>query len=88
MDNNEFDDIIIGADFNWDRNRNSEFSFLMDQFVNRIGLNSVWDKFPVNFTHIHTDHVSTSTIDHFLVNERLLDFIEDAGAIHLADILQ
>ena len=87
MDNNEFDDIIIGADFNWDRNRNSEFSLLMDQFVNRIGLKSVWDKFPVNFTHIHTDHVSTSTIDHFLVNERLLDFIEDAGAIHLGDNL-
>ena len=52
-----------------------------------IGLKSVWDKFPVNFTHIHTDHVSTSTIDHFLVNERLLDFIEDAGAIHLGDNL-
>ena len=57
------------------------------EFVNRIGLKSVWDKFPVDFTHVHTDFVSTSTIDHFLVNERLIDCIEDAGALHLGDNL-
>ena len=55
--------------------------------MNKIGLKSVWEKFPVNFTHIHTDFTSTSTIDHFLVNERLLDLIEDAGALHLGDNL-
>ena len=41
MDNNHFDDVIIGADLNWDRARNSEFSLLMEQFVNKIGLKSV-----------------------------------------------
>ena len=54
---------------------------------NKIGLESVWEEFPVNFTHIHTDLTSTSTIYHFLVNERLLDLIEDAGALHLGDNL-
>ena len=87
MDENRFDDVIIGADCNWDRSRTSEFSILMEDFVTKIGLKSVWEKFPVNFTHVHTDFVSTSTIDHFLVNERLLEYIEDAGALHLGDNL-
>ena len=34
MDENIFDDVIIGADCNWDRSRNSEFSILMKEFVN------------------------------------------------------
>ena len=59
----------------------------MEEFVTKIGLKSLWEKFPVDFTHVHTDLKSTSTIDHFLVNERLLDFIVDAGALHLGDNL-
>ena len=61
MDNTEFDDVIIGADCNWDRARNSEFCMLVEEFVNKIGLKSVWEKFPVDYTHIHTDFISTST---------------------------
>ena len=59
----------------------------MEAFFTKIGLKSLWEKFPVDFTHVHTDLKSTSTIDHFLVNERLLDFIVDAGALHLGDNL-
>ena len=55
------------------------------KFVTRLGLFDVWDKFPVDFTHTHTDFKSVSTIDRILVNERLLSYITDAGVIHLAD---
>ena len=75
-ENTQFDDVIIGAVFNWDRSRNSEFCLLMEEFVSRIGLKCVWDKFPVDFTHVHTDFLSTATIDRFLVNERLLDLVD------------
>ena len=44
-------------------------------------------KVQVGYTHIHTDLKSTSILDNFLVNERLLDLIEDAGVIHLGDNL-
>ena len=36
-------------------------------FVNRLGLQTAWHKFPTDFTHIHTDGHSTSTIDHFIL---------------------
>jgi exonuclease III len=67
--------------------RNTGFSSSMRQFMERVGLLSVWDHHPVNYTHMHTDMVSTSTIDHFLVNERLLSVIVDAGVLHLGDNL-
>jgi exonuclease III len=67
--------------------RNTGFSSSMRQFMERVGLLSVWEHHPVNYTHMHTDMVSTSTIDHFLVNERLLSVIVDAGVLHLGDNL-
>ena len=85
MDNVEYDDVAWMGDFNWDRQRNSGFSQVMEEFIAKIGFCDVWEKFPVNYTHIHTDYKSKSTIDRILVNERLLEYIVDAGVIHLGD---
>ena len=63
------------------------FSWSMKQFMEKLGLVSVWESYPVSYTHIHTDLASTSTLDHFLVNERLLSVIVDAGVLHLGDNL-
>ena len=41
----------------------------------------------MNFTHVHTDLKSTSILDNFLVNERLLGLVMDAGVLHLGDDL-
>ena len=85
MDIEDYDDVACMGDFNWDKTRNSGFAATMDNFVSRLGLVDVWDKFPISYTRIHTDLRSTSTLDRFLVNERLLDCIVDAGVIHLGD---
>ena len=85
MDNIKFTDVIIQGDLNWDNSRQTAHSTYMQNFTERIGLKSVWDKYPVNFTHIHTDLKSTSTLDYFLVNESLLDSIVDAGVMHFGD---
>ena len=87
MDKTEFSDVIIQGDLNWDDRRQSGHSVHMREFIQRIGLKSVWEKYPVNFTHVHTDLKSTSMLDNFLVNERLLEYIEDAGVMHLGDNL-
>ena len=55
--------------------------------VSRLGLVSTWEHFPIDFTRIHTDLKALSTLDHFLVNERLLQYIESCGVIHLGDNL-
>ena len=36
-------------------------------------------------TYTHTDGRSTSVLDHWFVNSRLLPLIEDAGVLHFAD---
>ena len=73
LDNNDFEDCIIGGDFNYDMKRNTGFAATVKDFATRIGVRSVWEKFPVDFTHLHTDMKSTSTLDHFFLNQNLLD---------------
>ena len=87
LDNNVFDDCILGGDFNYDTKRTSGFATCMKNFLSRLGLLSVWEKFPIDFTHIHTDLKSCAVLDHFFVNQRLLDNVEDAGPVHLGDNL-
>ena len=85
MDTTSFDHVLVCGDLNWHRQRLSGFCAVVEEFVTRIGLVSVWDKFPVSHTHIHTDNASLSTLDHFLVDPALLNVIEDACAVHLGD---
>ena len=59
----------------------------MKQFLDRLGLVSVLEQFPISYTNVHTDLVSTTTLDHFIVNERLLAAVIDADVLHLGDNL-
>ena len=85
LDRGGYDGCICSGDWNYDARRRSGFARSMAAFVDRVGLVSVWEKFPVDFTHIHTDHKSTSILDNFYVNEGLLQHIESAGPLHLGD---
>ena len=85
LDNNTFDDCILGGDFNFDKRRVTGFVRAVSNFLERIGLVSVWDKFPIDFTHIHTDMKSTAILDNFFVSKKLLDLVVDAGPLHLGD---
>ena len=85
LDNNIFDDCILGGDLNFDQRRGSGFVATLDNFLKRIGLKSAWEKFPIDYTHLHTDLKSSSILDHFFVSQKLLDLIEDAGPVHLGD---
>ena len=87
LDNNVYDDCIVGGDFNFDNRRTSGFANSMRDFFSRLGIYSVWEKFSVDFTHLHTDSKSSSVLDHFFVNKRLLEQVEDAGPLHLGDNL-
>ena len=80
-----YDGCLCAGDWNYDARRNSGFARSMLAFLDRVGLVSVWERFPIDFTHIHTDNKSTSILDNFYVNEGLLQFIESAGPLHLGD---
>ena len=86
-DSNEFDDILWGADMNWHRGRNTQHSDTVDRFIKKLGLMSMWKKYDCDFTHIHTDNKSISTIDHWMCNERLSNHIIECLPIHPGDNL-
>ena len=75
-------DVILNGDLNWDPSRNTGFSNTVRHFVENLGLVSLWEKFGVDYTHMHTDFVSTSVLDHFLVSERLVPLVESCQVLH------
>ena len=82
LENCEYDDCCIGGDLNTDVRRDTGFVRAVTRFMDRIGLVSVWEKFPIDFTHVHTDLKSFSILDNFYVNKDFLDMVEDAGPVH------
>ena len=85
MDNTEFDDVLWNGDLNWHMARNSGFSTVMKNFLTKLGLKSLWEQYPVDYTHMHTDDVSSAVLDHFIVNERLLQCVKRCQVLHRGD---
>ena len=50
LDSAEFDHVLWNGDLNWDPRRRSGFSVTISTFMERIGLVSAWDRFPVSHT--------------------------------------
>ena len=82
-----YNDVLWTGDLNWDTKRDTEFSRIMHGFVQQMGLVTLWSKNQVDFTHIHTDYKSTSTVDHFILSPRLLPLVSDCGVIQRGDNL-
>ena len=78
-DKEDLTNVLLEVEKVMDRGRNTGFAQILENFVSKICLKDVWEKYPVNYTHIHTDLKSTSTLDRIMVNERLLSYIVDAG---------
>ena len=74
--------IVWNGDLNWDPSRNSGFSQVMKNFVNRLSLIPLWEHYDVDFTHLHTDSKSTSVLDHFIISESLLQHVESCQVLH------
>ena len=68
IDNTNCDKVIIGGDINCDFSRNSQFVRTVTEFITSQKLQVVWNKFDIDYTHVHTDDVSTSIIDHFFMS--------------------
>ena len=79
LSNEQFDDLVWGSDLNWDPSRNTQFARTLDAFVQELGLVSLWESYPVPYTHVHTDGCSTSVLDHFILSPRLLPLVESCG---------
>ena len=87
LDTAQYDDVLWTGDLNWQMSRQSGFSMTVRRFIDRLGLRSLWEDYEIDFTHVHTDNKSFSTIDHFIMNERLMSLVTDCGPIHLGDNL-
>ena len=79
--------VVWAADMNWDPSRNNHFTRTVAAFLDKMALSSVWEGRNVDYTHVHTDGIKTSTIDHFIVSRQLLGMVEECGPVHRGDNL-
>ncbi len=77
--------IVLGGDLNIDFSHHSGFVNNINLFMNNHDLQSMWNMFNVDYTYRHTDGVSTSTIDHFIVSNRVFNKRCSGGVTHSVD---
>ena len=87
IENNDYDNILWCGDINADFVRNNQFTCAVNDFINKHQLNRAWLDFSVDYTFSSPANNSTSTIDHFMLNKELSNFVENAGVIHRGDNL-
>ena len=80
-------EVVWPADMNYDTRRDNHFTRTVRPALRRMGLTSLWEGRNIDHTHVHTDGVNTSLIDHFLVSQPLLGLVEDCGPVHRGDNL-
>ncbi len=81
------DGIILAGDLNCDFTCTTGFVDNVKMFMRNTGLSPLWSKYYVDYTHLHTDGTSTSTIDHFMVSGNILEICENGGVTHSVDNL-
>ncbi len=77
--------IVLGGDLNSDFSPHSGFVSNINMFMNNHDQQSLWNMFNVDYTYMHTDGVSTSTIDHFVVSNRVFNKCCSGGVTQSVD---
>ena len=77
--------IVLGGDMNSDFSRDTGFVQHVNTFMRNHRLQSLWDHFHVDHTYRHTDGISTSTIDHFMVSNSVYNECDITGVVHNVD---
>ena len=85
LDNTQYDDVLWCGDLNWEMSRQTGFSVTVRTFLDRLGLISLWEKHEIDYTHVHTDDKSFTSLDYFVCNQRLLPLVKDCGVMHFGD---
>ncbi len=87
IENSTYDNILWCGDINADFSRDNRFVTILNEFIDTHQLKRSWLNFGIDFTFSSPANNATSTIDHFLYNNALVDHVVDAGVIHRGDNL-
>ncbi len=85
LQNLNCDGIVLDEDLNSDFSHHSGFVNNINMFMNNHDLQRLWNMFNVDFTYRNTDGVSSSTIDHFTVSNRVFNKCCSGGVTHSLD---
>ena len=82
---NAHDELLLCGDRNADFSRQNAYIEKVKTFDSERNLECSWNKFEIDFTHIHTDDKSTAILGHFLWTQGMGNQVIDGGVLHLAE---
>ena len=89
IEGGHYSNILLAGDFNCHFERNNSFTNLIGDYLYDLGLQILWSSDEAKIENVdYTFHsskngiVSYSVIDHFAVNQALMDKIITAGVVH------
>ena len=87
IDENSFDHIVLGGDFNADFSRRTKFVTIVSEFMDQLDVNGSWSTFQADFSHVteKDEKTYTSLIDHFFWDNSFSDRVVDAGVLHVPE---
>ena len=74
--------VLLGGDINYDTTRSSKAALLIKDWLVKMDLCSIWEKYHVDFTHHHINFNSVSIIDQFLISPDTLSVVNTSGDFH------
>ncbi len=75
-------DYIIAGDINCDFSQNTGFVDRLNSYTVDNNLCVLWDKYHVDYTYLHTDQFSTSTIDHFIMTNNIYNVCSEGHHLY------
>ena len=79
LDNHPNTEVIWAGDLNYNTNKTTATTRRLQEWLDQRELKSVNNNIGIDYTYTHTDHLTTSTLDHIIVSPNLLDRIVDGG---------
>ena len=82
LDNHPNSEVIWAGDLNYNTQRVTTATSRIQEWLDQRELISVNKLIGIDYTYTHTDHVTSSILDHIIVSPNLLDKIVEGGVHH------
>ena len=80
-------EVVLSGDLNWSLDRDNQFTRIMSAAVEKMNLVPLCREHQVDYTHIHTENKSVSTIDHYILSPGVPALVEWCDPVHRGDNL-
>ena len=82
LDNHPNSEVIWAGDMNYNTKKSTVATKRYKEWLSDKGLSSTSEQLSIDYTYTHTDHTTTSLLDHIVVSPNMINLITEGGVFH------